>query len=397
MSDNALTITQLNNYLKQKFADDNNLKNVIIKGQVSNFTDHVRTGNYYFTLKDENSSIKAIMNKYKKQSVKFTVEEGMNLIVTGAVSVFTRDGVYQIYCDTLEPDGVGALFLAFEQLKAKLGEMNYFNPELKKKLPALPQNIGVVTAPTAAALQDILNILNRRYPLGTVTVFPTLVQGPNAAKSIVKSIQNAENDGEIDVLIVGRGGGSTEDLWSFNEEIVATAIFQCKIPVISAVGHEVDYTISDMVADVRAPTPSAAAEIVAPDIRNIIATVEYQRKKLEEIIQMRVYTSYQRILTVYNRLKANSPENKLEIATADLENKVQQLENIIAKIVDKKEHQMVSAVSTLEALSPLKVLTRGYSITYDDSGNIITDKEQVASGDKIITKLATTEITSIVE
>lgn len=396
-NEKTLSVSDLNIYLEGKFAHDENLKNITLKGEVSNFTNHLKTGHYFFSLKDDKSSIKAIMYKGKNAGVKFEVKNGMNLIVTGTVSVFPRDGMYQIYCDTLEPDGVGSLYIAFEQLKEKLDAKNYFNPNLKKPLPKLPKNIGVVTSPTGAALKDILNILNRRYPIGEVTVFPTLVQGDNAGKSIADSIKKAEQVGDIDVLIVGRGGGSIEDLWSFNEEVVATAIFQCKIPVISAVGHEIDYTISDMVADTRAPTPSAAAEIVAPDVQSLENYIMNMKNKLEELTQTRIYTSYQRILSTYNRLKANSPENKLEVFETELDSKIKQLDNCMEQIISRKEQQMMSAVSTMEALSPLKVLTRGYSITYDDKGNIISDKNQVKTGDKITTKLAETEITSIVE
>lgn len=418
-SQNTISVSDLNKYLEGKFAHDENLKNVTLKGEVSNFTNHLKSGHYFFSLKDDKSAIKAIMYKGKNAKVKFKVENGMNLIVTGTVSVFPRDGMYQIYCDTLEPDGVGSLYLALEQLKEELGARNYFNPDIKKPLPRLPKNIGIVTSPTGAALQDILNVLNRRYPIGEVTLFPTLVQGENAGRAIANSIKKAEEVADIDVLIVGRGGGSIEDLWAFNEEVVATAIYKCSIPVISAVGHEVDFTISDMVADTRAPTPSAAAEIVAPNIENIENGIKNMERKLDELAQTRIYTSYQRILSTYNRMKANSPENKLDLAESDLESKTKRLDNCVtqmiamreqrmesiestldnsaSQLVDIREQRMMSVVSTLEALSPLKVLTRGYSITYDEKGNIISDKEQVNSGDKIITKLAETEITSIVE
>lgn len=394
---NIISVSDLNRYLEGKFAHDENLRNLTLKGEVSNFTNHLKSGHYYFSLKDDKSSIRAIMYKTQNAKVKFQVKDGMNLIVTGTVTVFPRDGTCQINCTNLEPDGIGGLHLAFEQLKEKLGEKDYFNPKRKKPLPQLPKNIGIVTSPTGAALQDILNILDRRYPLAEVTIFPTLVQGESAANSIADNIQKAQTHGAIDVLIVGRGGGSIEDLWSFNEEVVADAIFRCSIPVISAVGHEVDYTISDMVADTRAPTPSAAAEIVAPDIRNIYSSVCNMRQKLEELIQMRVYTNYQNIIAVYNRLKANSPENKLDLALEQVQSKSLQLDSIIDRIITVKENQMVNSVSKMEALSPLKVLTRGYSITYDEKGSIVSEAEQVSAGDKIVTKLSNGEITSIVQ
>lgn len=392
----AITVSQLNDYIYQKFGSDTNLKGITLKGEVSNFKSY-GNGNFYFSLKDEKSTIQAMMNKYNTSKVKFEVKNGMNLVVTGSVSSYVRDGTYRIFCDTIEPDGKGALYVALEQLKEKLNEMNYFAPENKKLLPFLPRKIGVVTSATSAALQDILNILTRRYPIGTVLIFPTVVQGENSAKSIVESIKQAQEVGDIDVLIVGRGGGAIEDLWSFNEEIVATAIYQCRIPVISAVGHEIDFTISDLVSDKRAPTPSAAAEIVAPDVLNIQATINGMRQKLDELIQMRLYTNYQQILATYNRLKANSPNAKLEIADTDLQAKSVRLQNSITQLIARKEQEMLSKVSTLDALSPLKVLTRGYSITYDESGKIITGKDQVKTGDKITTKLSDTQIISIVE
>ncbi len=392
----TITVSQLNSYIENRFNTDDNLKKITLKGEVSNFTNH-KSGAFYFSLKDDKSTIKATMWKSNTQKVKFEVENGMNLVVTGNVSVYMQSGTYQIICDTIEPDGVGSLHVAYEQLKEKLNKMNYFSPSNKKPLPYLPKNIGVVTSSTGAALQDILNILTRRYPLGVVTIFPTLVQGDNASKSIVSSIHEAEKTGDIDVLIVGRGGGSIEDLWCFNEEIVATAIYNCKIPIISAVGHEIDFTISDMVADRRAPTPSAAAEIVAPDIVSIQVTVNNYSKKLDDLIQLKVYTNYQQILAVYNRLKANSPNAKLDLVDNDIKAKTRRLENSIMQIITLKEQKMLSTVSTLDALSPLKVLTRGYSITYDDKGNIITESDQVNSGDKIITKLSNSQITSVVE
>lgn len=281
--ENAITVSQLNRYIKAVLSADSNLKGICLKGEISNFTDHKKTGHFYFTLKDNSSSIRAIMFNGYASKVKFAPENGMNVVVSGNVQVFERDGTYQIYCETMEPDGVGALYLAFEQLKEKLAKEGLFAPEHKKPLPAMPMKIGVLTAKTGAALQDIINILSRRYPLATLVLVPTLVQGENAPKSIIHSLKLVQQYDDIDVLILGRGGGSIEDLWAFNDEEVAREIYRCTIPVISAVGHEIDYTIADFAADMRAPTPSAAAELVAPDCSVVLQQIEGTENLLQEI------------------------------------------------------------------------------------------------------------------
>lgn len=394
---NILTVTGINEYLSGKFTSDPNLKNVTIKGEVSNFVRQKNSGHCYFSLKDENSTIRAAIWKGNAQKIKFDIKDEMNLIVTGSISVYTKKGEYQITCVNVVPDGVGELALAFEQLKEKLSKMQYFDKEHKKELPYLPQNIGVVTSPTGAALQDILNVLTRRYPLGEVTIFPAVVQGDNAAASIVENIQKAEAHGDIDVLIVGRGGGSLEDLWAFNEEIVATAIYNCKIPIISAVGHEINSTISDFVADDYAPTPSAAAELVAPDVVTLMSDINKLQQNLESFMRVYLNKCEQQVTSLSDRLKSNSPNERIEFASDKLETLTKQLDKSIDNLVANKRQQMMASVNTMEALSPLKVLTRGYSITYDENKNIITDASEVSSGDTIITKFSNSEIKSIVE
>lgn len=398
MSENkvCITVSQLNNYLDRKFKKDKNLKQLAIKGEVSNFT-CAKSGHLYFSLKDENCAIRAIMFKGNASKLRFQINNGMSLIVIGRVELYPRDGVYQVYCQDIEPDGVGSLYVAFEQLREKLASKQYFNPNFKKEIPSFPENIGIVTSSTGAALQDILNILSRRYPLGNVTVFPTLVQGATSAQSIADNIKKAELVGNIDVLIVGRGGGSIEDLWSFNEEIVADAIFQCKIPVISAVGHETDTTIADWVADVRAPTPSAAAEIVALDINTIYDAVNGLQYQLDLVMSNKLENYSQYLRNLQNNLINNSPENKLNLLESNLQALSKQLDYLYTRKITAKEQQMINFASQLEALSPLKVLTRGYSITYDNDENIITNATQVSSGDRITTKFTDSQITSIVE
>ena len=272
--ENYVTVSQVNSYLKQRISEDENLSGLFIRGEISNFTNHLKTGHFYFTLKDEMSAIKAVMFRGSAQYVRFRPENGMSVIVFGRVGFYERDGVLQVYCEDMQPDGIGALSLAFEQLKDKLEKEGLFSIEHKKPLPRFPRKIAVITAKTGAALQDILNILGRRYPVTEVVLLSALVQGDQAPDSIVSCFQRLQGRTDIDVVILARGGGSLEDLWAFNSEKVAKAIYSCEIPVISAVGHEVDYTIADFVADYRAPTPSAAAEVVAPDIRELESALD---------------------------------------------------------------------------------------------------------------------------
>lgn len=389
------TVTGLNRYMKEIISGDINLRVITIKGEISNFTNHIKTGHFYFTLKDDTASIKAIMFKGNASKVRFDVKNGMNVIICGSIQVFERDGVYQLYCDSLEPDGIGALYLAFEQLKEKLSKLHMFDDSHKKPIPTMPKKIGIVTSKTGAALQDILNILGRRYPLCSVLLISTLVQGENAPESIVHSIKQAELVGDIDLLIVGRGGGSIEDLWAFNDERVAHAIYDCEIPVISAVGHEIDFTIADFVADLRAPTPSAAAELATPDI----AVLFDRLASLEYLIQgyaiSRFKSSYDRLKADYDRLNALSPMNKVITTQNELNAKLSRLNIAISTGVETKSQAYKKAVATLDALSPLKVLTRGYSITFSGE-TVVSSVHAMAVGDEIKTILSDGEIFSSV-
>ena len=389
------TVAGLNRYIKEVISSDINLRAIMIKGEISNFTNHIKTGHFYFTLKDNTASIKAIMFKGNASKVRFDVKNGMNVIICGSIQVFERDGVYQLYCDTLEPDGVGALYLAIEQLKEKLSKLNMFHEEHKKNIPEMPKKIGIVTSKTGAALQDILNILGRRYPLCSVVLVSALVQGENAPKSIVEAIQRAELIDDIDVLIVGRGGGSIEDLWAFNDENVAYAIYDCRIPVISAVGHEIDFTIADFVADLRAPTPSAAAELATPDMAVIydkIANFEYL---LKTHTIAKTKTSHDRLKSDYDRLKLASPIGKVKASEYELGAKLSRLKLAMNTTIEVKSHRYTQAVATLEALSPLKVLTRGYSITFVEE-KVVGTVADVIIGDEVRTVLGDGEIHSCV-
>lgn len=394
-SDFTYTVSALNRYIKEVFSSDINLRAITLKGEVSNFTNHIKTGHYYFTLKDGTSSIRAIMFKGSASKVKFRVDNGMSVVVTGSVQVFERDGAYQIYCDSMQPDGIGALYLAFEQLKEKLLAVGLFDVEHKKAIPDIPKKIGIVTSKTGAALQDILNILTRRYPIATVVFIPALVQGESAASSIVAGIIKAQET-DIDVLIVGRGGGSIEDLWAFNEEIVAEAIYNCKIPIISAVGHEIDFTIADFVADLRAPTPSAAAELCTPDITQLSRDIETKQSFISRYAMGAVVTRYDRLKATYQRLVTLSPSNRVNFAEQELVLKQQRIKLAIQNCIHKNETKYQNCVLMLDALSPLKVITRGYSITYNEE-NIVSSVGDVSLGELIKTKLVDGEIISRVE
>lgn len=391
----SITVSELNRYVKELFSSDPILRRVTVSGEVSNFTNHIKSGHFYFTLKDQNAAVKAVMFRGNAQRVPFRVENGMKVIVTGSVSVFERDGVYQLYCETMEPDGIGALYLAFEQLKEKLSRMGLFDPAHKKQLPPLPKKIGVVTSKTGAALQDIRNILSRRYPLGTLVVIPALVQGAQAADSIVEGIRMAEDAGDIDLLIVGRGGGSLEDLWCFNEEKVAYAIYNCPIPVISAVGHEIDFTISDFVADLRAPTPSAAAELCAPDIVSLQNAVEGAAAVIQNTMEIRLQSAYERMKGDAARLAVLSPAAQIQRFSGELASKAGRLSLAGDRLIRAGEDSLAAVVAGLEAMSPLKVLTRGYSITYRE-GKILTSAKGLWDGDYLLTRFADGEITSVV-
>ncbi len=389
-----LTVSQVNGYLKQLLDEDVQLKSIFIRGEISNFTNHIKTGHYYFTLKDQKASIKGIMFRWNTQHLRFMPQNGMNVIIFGTVQLFERDGICQIYCADMQPDGVGALYMAFEQLKEKLGREGLFDEEHKRPLPSMPSRIGVVTAKTGAAIHDILNILGRRYPVGEVVLIPALVQGENAPDSICDAIGKAEAL-HLDVLIVGRGGGSLEDLWAFNDERVAHAIYNCTIPIISAVGHEVDYTIADFVADLRAPTPSAAAELVAPDVQNLIRAVAVMRQELDAAIEETVRNQESRLEALKNRLRAKSPESVVSRWGEQLISLQGRLYAAAQQAAEIKSIAFKGLVGKLEALSPLKVLTRGYSITFLGE-KAITSVKKVVSGDVLCTRLTDGSIISAV-
>lgn len=403
MNDKYISVYQLTKYIKYKIDTDVNLNEVFLRGEISNFKAHSR-GHFYFTLKDEKSRISAIMFASATKNIKFMPQDGMKVLITGKVSVFESTGNYQIYVEEMLEDGVGNLFIAFEQLKKKLEAEGLFKDSHKKKIPKIPNRVGVVTAPTGAAIKDIITTIKRRWPLCEILLFPSLVQGEEAHKNIVEQIKNAENY-DIDTLIVGRGGGSIEDLWPFNEEDVARAIYASNIPIISAVGHEIDFTIADFVADLRAPTPTAAGELAVPNKNEVVNylnqvnirlnktitnKITLNRKHLEEIKKHYIFTNP---ITIYQS-KEIIFDNLVERLKYSLTNlihiKEKNYQKIISSIViqnpeilfDKKKNKYINLISKLETLSPLKTLQRGYTITKKDN-KVITSIKSIKKGDSI--------------
>ncbi len=387
-----LTVSQINTYIKSIIEQDINLKNIYVEGEISNFTNHYRSGHLYFTLKDENCCIKAVMFRNAASRLKFTPENGMKVLIRCNVSLYERDGVYQLYCDDMIPDGLGELTLAFEQLKIKLENMGLFRQEHKKPIPQTPSRIGVITSPTGAAIQDILTVLERRYPLAEVVFEDVQVQGEYAAPQIAAAIDKFNAYNAADVLIVGRGGGSIEDLWAFNEEIVAMAIYNSKIPVISAVGHETDFTIADFVSDLRAPTPSAAAELCVPDYREVLFTVDKCLDSLDTGIS-KVMDKYQlRLLGYKNILELHSPQNTVNLYSQLLTACDDKISLAIKNKLEFYTNAIGHYASRLEAINPLKVLLRGFGIVEDDNGIPIKSCKDTDTGAKIRIKLYDGEI-----
>lgn len=382
---NAVTVSQIHAYIKDRLREDQNLIGLTVTGELSNFTHH-KSGHFYFTLKDKTASIRCIMYRSLAAKVKFAPQDGMKLIVKGNVSLYERDGSVNLSVSEMHPDGIGALQLAFEQLKEKLGKEGLFDPAHKRPLPAYPTCIAVVTSKTGAALQDILQILSRRYPLVQVHLYPALVQGEGAPVSIVQAIEAAGKDEKADLMIVGRGGGSAEDLWCFNDERVARAVYASPIPVVSAVGHEVDFTICDFAADLRAPTPSAAAELSTPDMAEIAFGIKQLYRRIGTSVRETYRRRSEQIKYCYARLNAASPQGRLEKNAQQLV----LLQKRIMEAMDRKttalEHTIAQNAVKLESMSPLKVLTRGYSITM--RGQTVVDSvEKVNIGDELMIRL----------
>ncbi|MBQ9413692.1 MAG: exodeoxyribonuclease VII large subunit [Clostridia bacterium] len=383
----VITVTQLNRYIKTLLEGDKNVAAVYIGGEISNFTNHYKSGHLYFSLKDENALVRAVMFRHAAQKLAFTPGNGMKVIVKARVSLYEKDGSYQLYIDSMQPDGVGALQVAYEQLKNKLQAEGLFDDAHKQTLPPYPQTVGVITSPTGAAVRDILNVLGRRFPMARVLFAPVLVQGDGAPSQIVDAIERMAALGEVDVLIVGRGGGSLEELWAFNDERVARAVYASPIPIISAVGHETDFTICDFAADLRAPTPSAAAELAVPDTAALLQRLYALRQKTAQLLQMTLQRDKHRLQVVREKRCLRSPlfyveerQMRLDLATKSLS---------AAAMMDQRRasQRLAAAAAKLDALSPLKVLGRGYAIPYKDDA-VVTSVHAVEAGDRLTLRVA---------
>ena len=377
----AISVTDLNKYIKEKFVDDEFLNNVLIKGEISNFKNHY-TGHLYFTLKDENSLIKCIMFKGYTPNLKFNPKDGMKVMVFGSVSVFERDGVYQIYVKAMEENGKGDLYAAYEQLKEKLEKQGLFDESKKKKIPLMPKVIGVLTSQTGSVIKDIINVSTRRNPNVYIRLLPVPVQGPGAAEKISEGIRTINNNNLADVIILARGGGSLEDLWPFNEEIVANAIYESDIPIISAVGHETDFTIADFVADLRAPTPSAAAELVVPDIYELKDKINIYKNRYRLALKKKIEMMQLRYEKCMQSNIFKEPYRNINEKSLILDDLMKKIETSITNKIKDEKTKLLEQVTKLDTLSPLKTLTRGYCIS-QKNGKIVKSSKELKVDDEI--------------
>jgi len=407
MEKRYITVSTLNRYLKNKFDTDPNIQRVSLKGEISNFKGHTR-GHLYFTLKDEEGRINAVMFSFNASKLTFVPEDGMKVLVTGRVSVYPPTGSYQIYVEEMESDGLGNLYLMYEALKKELAEKGLFDAGHKKQIPKYPHRIGIVTAPTGAAIKDILSTIKRRYPICETIIFPCLVQGELAKDDIVKAINEAEKY-DLDVLIVGRGGGSYEDLWAFNEKIVAYAIYNCTIPVISAVGHEIDFTIADFVADLRAPTPTGAAEMAVPNMTDLFTFLEQIKIRCTSTISNKININKKHLLDLKDNYVLKNPlavyeikeqklSNLIDILNSTITNKLANAklrynhikENYILnnpeELLKKKKHDYTLILNKLEILNPISILSKGYSVV-SINDKTINSTDNISKGDVLNIKL----------
>ncbi len=378
----ALTVTQVNRFLKSLIEGDGRLNDIIIAGEISNFSGHYRSGHLYFSLKDESSVLKAVMFANSARRLQFRPGDGMRVIARGRVSVYEASGQYQLYVQDMQPDGVGALALAFEQLKTRLAAQGLFDQERKRPLPACPQRIGVVTSPTGAAVQDILQIISRRWPVAEVVLCPVLVQGEKAPGQLAAALEALNQEGSCDVIIIGRGGGSLEDLWAFNDEKLARTVAASRIPVVSAVGHETDFTICDFAADLRAPTPSAAAELCTPELYAELDKVRAYNRYFKDKAEDTIAAMRQAVDLLVRESPLSRPEAYMVQRRQDLTDLTRNLERLCGARLEEGRKALALASGKLDALSPLKVLARGYSVVFHE-GKAVRDLEALPSGAKV--------------
>jgi exodeoxyribonuclease VII large subunit len=385
---NILSVKQLNTYIKLMIEADTRLQSVYLRAEISNFTNHYKSGHFYLTLKDEDAVVRAVMFKSSAIKLKFTPQDGMKIIAKGRVSVFERDGQYQFYIDDMIPDGEGALHIAFEQLKQKLSAEGLFDEYKKKPIPKIPAKIGVITSPTGAAIRDIIHILGRRMPITKVILYPVLVQGDLAPKQIIEAIAYFHKENSADVLIVGRGGGSLEELWAFNDEGVARAIYASEIPIISAVGHETDFTIADFVADLRAPTPSAAAELAVPDSLELMQRFDSMVSKLKILLVKELNNKKDTLKRYVLSPVIQNPMRIVDEKRLNLDYLVKSLSGESRVYIGQKREKTSIVIAKLNALSPLSVLSRGYSMALDKDSNILKSVKGLKKEDHINIKFS---------
>ena len=395
MQQKVLSITQINEYIRGRMDEDQLLNQVAVRGEISNYKMYP-SGHHYFTLKDENAALKCVMFKGNALRLRFRPENGMKVIAMGRITVYPRDGAFQLYCSAMSVDGVGDLYAAFEQLKAKLAAQGLFDPSHKKPLPPYPGTIGIITSSAGAAIHDMLRILNKRYPLTKVRLLPVRVQGTEAPGEIAAAIRYANRYQLADLLIVGRGGGSIEDLWAFNDERVAYAIYESRIPVISAVGHEPDVTISDYVADLRAATPSNAAELAVPDQTALLQSMDAAASSMAGALSRQLRSARQRLNVLAHSPAMTSPTGYLEQRQKELEHLKTRLIAAQTQQLQRRRQRFVACTAKLDAMSPLKVLTRGYSIVNSDDGTILRSVRQTAPGRQLRVTLSDGSVNAVV-
>ncbi|HHU68759.1 MAG TPA: exodeoxyribonuclease VII large subunit [Thermoanaerobacterales bacterium] len=389
----TLTVSEVTKYIKQVFVSDPILYNIYVKGEVSNYIKHT-SGHMYFTLKDKNSRLSCVMFSSKNRLLNFEMANGMKVIANGYISVYERDGVYQLYVNDIQPDGIGSLHLAFEQLKNKLELEGLFNAEHKKKIPLLPRSIGLITSAKGAAVKDFLTVVKRRFPNISITLVPVLVQGSLAAEQISNAIDLLNRFGEIDVIVITRGGGSIEELWAFNEEIVARSIYNSKIPIVSAVGHDRDFTIADFVADLRAPTPSAAGELTVPVKKEIEHKIEILKQRLKLQVSKKITLNKNKLSFLESRIFSEMQDNLLQ-KQQEVDHITRDLHKDFKRLMEIKKNKFINIIGKLDALSPLKVLDRGYSITRSHKDKkIVKEISGLKEGDIIETLLTNGQVDS---
>lgn len=379
----ALTVSQLNNYVKMLLDGDPLLSNLVVRGEISNFTNHVRSGHFYFSLKDENARVQAVMFRSDAQRMKFMPENGMKVILWGRISLFPRDGQYQIYASAMEPDGLGALYAALEQLKKKLADEGLFDEARKRPLPPYPEKIGIITSPEGAAVQDMIHILGRRFPVAKLYLYPALVQGSNAPESLRNGLAFFNDCHPVDLILIGRGGGAPEDLWAFNDEQLVRAVVASRIPVISAVGHESDYTLCDFAADLRASTPSAAAERAVPEKAELLSLLSSRERLLSSLITNRIERERARLSVLASSRSLRSPVNYLEDRRMELLHFGNRMNACASARVDRSRRELAVLCARMDALHPLRVLARGYAAVYSETGKPVESAMALRPGERV--------------